>query len=92
MQENKKEEEKLEIDAENIANSIQELRDIASQIEKNGDNILEAGTYCSLEDLAIQGMGMNKSIEDCGNNHKNMAEQLRAYADSLEEGLMNSLK
>jgi len=83
---------KLDIDYRSIEESIQQIREIATQIENNGDNIIEAGTYCGVEDLAIQGVGMNKSIEDCGANHKDMAQKLFAYADSLEEGLKNTLK
>ena len=83
---------KNEIDYDNIERYIQEIREIATKIEQNGDAIIEAGTYCGEEDLSIQGEGMNKYIEECGTNHKEMAKKLIAYANSLEEGLKNTLR
>ena len=80
--------EKIE-EIDTIKNSVKQLRELAERYEESARETEEAGTYCTLDDLSIAGIGMENKINDCSDNFRDMAMKLNAYADELEASLNN---
>ena len=75
------------IDVDGLTKFISELKDISAQYSKIGDDIIEGASYCTEKDFAIEGVGMDTTLYDCGVLYKDKSRKIQSYAESLEDGL-----